>query len=36
LRLGSTFRLRIDAVMDAQKDLVEVVHELKQVLCVKG
>jgi tRNA-splicing ligase RtcB (3'-phosphate/5'-hydroxy nucleic acid ligase) len=26
----------IDAVMDAQKDLVEVVHELKQVLCVKG
>jgi tRNA-splicing ligase RtcB len=26
----------IDAVMDAQKDLVDVVHELKQVLCVKG
>jgi tRNA-splicing ligase RtcB len=26
----------IDAVMEAQKDLVEVVHELKQVLCVKG
>jgi len=26
----------IDAVMRAQEDLVEVVHELKQVLCVKG
>jgi tRNA-splicing ligase RtcB len=26
----------IDAVMAAQKDLVEVVHTLKQVLCVKG
>jgi tRNA-splicing ligase RtcB len=26
----------IDAVMEAQRDLVEVVHELKQVLCVKG
>lgn len=26
----------IDAVMEAQKDLVEVVHTLKQVLCVKG
>jgi len=26
----------IDAVMNAQRDLVEVVHELKQVLCVKG
>jgi len=26
----------IRAVMDAQADLVEVVHELKQVLCVKG
>ena len=26
----------IDAVMAAQSDLVEVVHELKQVLCVKG
>jgi tRNA-splicing ligase RtcB len=26
----------IDAVMDAQKDLVEVVHTLKQVVCVKG
>jgi tRNA-splicing ligase RtcB len=26
----------IDAVMEAQKDLVDVVHELKQVLCVKG
>ncbi|HWP09768.1 MAG TPA: RtcB family protein [Polyangiaceae bacterium] len=26
----------IDAVMAAQEDLVEVVHELKQVLCVKG
>jgi len=26
----------IDDVMDAQSDLVEVVHTLKQVLCVKG
>ena len=26
----------IDAVMQAQKDLVEVVHTLKQVVCVKG
>ena len=26
----------IDAVMAAQTDLVEVVHTLKQVLCVKG
>ena len=26
----------IDAVMNAQKDLVDVVHTLKQVLCVKG
>lgn len=26
----------IDKVMEAQKDLVEVVHTLKQVLCVKG
>jgi tRNA-splicing ligase RtcB len=26
----------IDAVMLAQSDLVEVVHTLKQVLCVKG
>ena len=26
----------IDAVMAAQKDLVEVVYTLKQVLCVKG
>jgi tRNA-splicing ligase RtcB (3'-phosphate/5'-hydroxy nucleic acid ligase) len=26
----------IDAVMEAQKDLVEVVYQLKQVLCVKG
>ena len=26
----------IDSVMAAQKDLVEVVHTLKQVLCVKG
>jgi tRNA-splicing ligase RtcB len=26
----------IDAVMAAQKDLVEVVHTLKQVVCVKG
>jgi tRNA-splicing ligase RtcB (3'-phosphate/5'-hydroxy nucleic acid ligase) len=26
----------IDAVMEAQKDLVEVVHMLRQVVCVKG
>ncbi len=26
----------IDAVMNAQKDLVEVLHTLKQVVCVKG
>ena len=26
----------IDAVMAAQKDLVEVVHELRQVIVVKG
>ncbi len=26
----------IDAVMHAQRDLVDIVHELKQVLCVKG
>jgi tRNA-splicing ligase RtcB (3'-phosphate/5'-hydroxy nucleic acid ligase) len=26
----------IDAVMEAQKDLVEIVHTLKQVICVKG
>jgi tRNA-splicing ligase RtcB len=26
----------IDAVMAAQRDLVDVVHELKQVVCVKG
>ena len=26
----------IDAVMTAQRDLVEVVHTLKQVVCVKG
>ncbi len=26
----------IDAVMQAQQDLVEVVHTLKQIVCVKG
>ncbi|MCK6481179.1 MAG: RtcB family protein [Gemmatimonadaceae bacterium] len=26
----------IDAVMEAQKDLVEIAHELRQVVCVKG
>jgi tRNA-splicing ligase RtcB len=26
----------IDAVMHAQRDLVDIVHELKQVVCVKG
>lgn len=27
---------KIDKVMEAQKDLVDIVHTLKQVLCVKG
>jgi tRNA-splicing ligase RtcB len=26
----------IDAVMEAQADLVEIVHELRQIVCVKG
>lgn len=26
----------IDAVMAAQNDLVEIVHTLRQVVCVKG
>ena len=26
----------IDAVMEAQSDLVEVLHTLRQVVCVKG
>ena len=26
----------IDIVMDNQKDLVDIVHTLKQILCVKG
>jgi tRNA-splicing ligase RtcB len=26
----------IDRVMSAQDDLVEVVHQLRQVVCVKG
>jgi tRNA-splicing ligase RtcB len=26
----------IDAVMEAQKDLVDIVHRLRQVVCVKG
>lgn len=26
----------IDAVMEAQKDLVKIVHTLKQIVCVKG
>jgi tRNA-splicing ligase RtcB len=26
----------IDAVMHAQRDLVEIVHTLKQIVCVKG
>jgi tRNA-splicing ligase RtcB len=26
----------IDAVMEARHDLVEIVHTLKQVVCVKG
>ena len=26
----------IDAVMESQKDLVEIKHTLKQILCVKG
>ncbi len=26
----------IDLVMEAQKDLVESIHTLKQVMCIKG
>lgn len=26
----------IEAVMEAQRDLVEVLHTLRQVVCVKG
>ena len=26
----------IDAVMEAQSDLVEIVYRLKQIVCVKG
>lgn len=26
----------IDAVMDAQRSLIEIVHTLRQVVCVKG
>jgi tRNA-splicing ligase RtcB len=26
----------IEAVMEAQRDLVEIVHTLRQVVCVKG
>ena len=26
----------IDAVMEAQSDLVDVVHRLRQIVCVKG
>lgn len=26
----------IDAVMEAQRELVEIVHALRQVVCVKG
>jgi tRNA-splicing ligase RtcB len=26
----------IDAVMEAQRDLVDIVHTLRQVVCVKG
>ncbi|MDH5459109.1 MAG: RtcB family protein, partial [Nitrospinota bacterium] len=26
----------IDAVMEAQKDLVEIAHTLRQIICVKG
>ncbi len=26
----------IEAVMHAQRDLVEIVHTLKQIVCVKG
>lgn len=26
----------IDAVMEAQQDRVEIVHRLRQILCVKG
>jgi tRNA-splicing ligase RtcB len=27
---------QIEAVMHAQRDLVEIVHTLRQVVCVKG
>jgi len=27
---------QIDAVMEAQRDLVDIVHTLRQVVCVKG
>ena len=33
---GQTDIDTIDAVMEAQKDLVEIVHTLKQIICVKG
>ena len=29
-------RQDIDAVMEAQKDLVEIAHTLRQIICVKG
>lgn len=28
--------LKIDEVMEDQKDLVDIVHTLKQVMCIKG
>lgn len=34
--LGEGAYKRLDVVMELQKDLVEVVHVLKAVLCVKG
>jgi hypothetical protein len=34
--LLTTGRRPIDAIMAAQRDLVEIVYELKQVVCVKG
>ena len=34
-RVGCT-QADIDAVMEAQKDLVDIVHTLRQVVCVKG
>ncbi len=36
LNMAEPAEERIDTLMEAQKDLVEIVHTLKQVVCVKG